>query len=85
MWVTTEGLSKVRIEELMIVAIAQTFCKEVITWKSLCHPNVLPLLGVTMGRKLFAMVSEWMVNGNINEFIGAHRDANRFELVGFHN
>jgi len=29
------------------------------------------------------MVSEWMVNGNINEFIGANRDANRFELVGF--
>ena len=69
------------IEELMIVAVAQTFCKEVITWKSLCHPNVLPLLGVTMGKRLFAMVSEWMVNGNINEFVGAHRDANQFELV----
>ena len=72
-----------RIEELMMVAIAQTFCKEVITWKSLCHPNVLPLLGVTMGKKLFAMVSEWMVNGNINEFIEARRDANRLELVRF--
>ena len=75
--------AKVRIEELMIVAIVQMFCKEVITWKSLCHPNVLPLLGVTMGKRVFAMVSEWMVNGNINEFIGAHRDANRFELVRF--
>ena len=76
-------MPKVRIEGLMIVVIAQTFCKEVITWKSLCHPNVLPLLGVTMGKRLFAMVSEWMVNGNINEFIGAHRDANRFKLVSF--
>ena len=27
-------------------------------------------------------VSEWMINGNINEFVKAHRDANRFELVG---
>ena len=71
------------IKELMIVAIAQMFCKEVMTWKSLCHPNVLPLLGVTMGKKLFAMVSEWMVNGNINEFIGEHRNTNRFELVRF--
>ena len=30
------------------------------------------------------MVSEWMVKGNINEFIKTHRDANRFELVGFY-
>ena len=29
----------------------------------------------------FAMVSEWMSNGNINESVAAHRDANRFELV----
>ena len=29
----------------------------------------------------FAMVSEWMTNGNINQFVMVHRDANRFELV----
>ena len=55
------------------------------TWNSLRHPNVLPFLGVTMSEKHFAMVSEWMVNGNVNEFIKANRDANRFELVGFHS
>jgi len=33
----------------------------------------------------FAMASEWMINGNINEFVKAHRDANRFELVGFYS
>ena len=60
----------------------QKFCKEVMTWKALRHQNVLPLLGVTMSNSQFSMVSEWMVNGNINEFIKAHRDANRFELVG---
>ena len=27
------------------------------------------------------MVSEWMLNGNINQFVAARRDANRFELV----
>jgi len=72
----------VRIEELIIAAIVQTFCKEVVTWKTLHHPNVLPLLGVTMGERLFAMISEWMVNGNIVDFVEAHREANRFELVG---
>ena len=29
------------------------------------------------------MVSKWMPNGNINEFLGARRDVNRFELVSF--
>lgn len=53
------------------------------TWKALRHPNVVPLLGVTMTNNQFMMVSEWMSNGNINEFIKAHGDANRFELVGF--
>ena len=31
----------------------------------------------------FAMVSDWMANGNINEFVKANSDANRLELVGF--
>ena len=55
------------------------------TWKSLLHPNVLPLLGVTMSHKHFAMVSEWMANGNINEFLRGNRDADRFELVKRHS
>ena len=55
------------------------------TWKVLDHPNVVPLLGALKdGSHLkFAMVSEWMANGSINQFVKAHRDANRFKLVGF--
>ena len=29
----------------------------------------------------FAMVSEWMSNGSISEFVKTHQGANRFELV----
>jgi len=54
------------------------------TWKTLRHQNVLPLLGVTMDTYHFAMVSEWMKDGNINEFIKVNRDVNRFELVWFY-
>ena len=50
-------------------------------WKALRHPNVLPLLGVRMTENEFAMISEWMPNGNINGFVAVHQDANRFELV----
>ena len=47
------------------------------TWKALRHQNVLPLLGVMMSDDQFAMVSEWMANGTINEFIKTHRDADQ--------
>ena len=55
------------------------------TWNALRHPNVLQLLGVTMDTHHFSMTSEWMANGNINEFIKDHRDANRLGLVRFHS
>ena len=42
---------------------------------------MLPLLGVTMEKKLFVMVSEWMENGNINEFVRKHTNVDRLELV----
>ena len=50
-------------------------------WGALRHPNVLPLLGVTMSENRFVMVSEWMENGNINRFVKMHTDVDRLELV----
>jgi len=34
-----------------------------------------------MSEAHFAMISDWMVNENINDFVQAHPDANRLELV----
>jgi serine/threonine protein kinase len=62
----------------------QRFCREAVTWKHLRHPNILPLLGVTVGEHQLAMVSEWMENGNINEFIQKDEHVNRTELVRCH-
>lgn len=73
---------KARIYQL--IPSLQRFCKAVMTWKALRHPNVLPLLWVTMETPRLAMASEWMVNGNINEFIKADCNANRFDLVMSH-
>ena len=36
-----------------------------------------------MDESQFVMVSDWMENGNIVEFISSHEDVDRFELVGF--
>jgi len=60
---------------------SQRFCREGVAWKHLRHPNILPLLGVSLNEHRFALVSEWMENGNINEFIGEDRHVNRTELV----
>ena len=51
------------------------------TWRSLNHPNVLPLLGVMMGERRFVMVSKWMENGNINEFLKKNPNEDRPQLV----
>ena len=51
------------------------------TWKALRHPNILTLLGVVMTGDRFAMVSEWMTNGDIKRFVAIHPHENRFELV----
>ena len=63
----------------------QRYYKEAITWRFLNHQNVLPLLGVPKDNPSlkFAMVSEWMVNGTISEFVKARADVNRFKLVCF--
>jgi len=59
----------------------QRFCREGVAWKHLRHPNILPLIGVTVSNQRFAMVSVWMENGNINEFVGKDQHVNRIELV----
>jgi serine/threonine protein kinase len=60
---------------------SQRFCREAVAWKHLRHPNVLPLLGVTVSERRFAMVSKWMAYGNINEFVEKDEHINRTELV----
>ena len=43
----------------------------------------VPLLEVSMSETQFAMVSEWMPNGTINQFAKTHRDVKWFDLVCF--
>ena len=49
-------------------------------WDMLRHPNVLPLIGVTMSEIRFVMVSEWMENGNVIQYL-KNVDADRVQLV----
>ncbi|KAF9642057.1 kinase-like protein, partial [Thelephora ganbajun] len=62
--------------------IRRGFCREVMTWRTLHHLNVLPLRGVTMTENRLIMISDWMDNGNVNEFLKkGGTDVDRLELL----
>ena len=50
-------------------------------WRFLRHRNILPLLGASVSEGQFVMVSKWMSNGNINQFVKAHPEVHRLKLV----
>ena len=52
-------------------------------WKHLGHPNIVPLLGVTITP--FQFVSVWMPGGELSEYIGLHPHADRLGLVSCHS
>ena len=51
-------------------------------WKRLSqmHNNILPFLGVTNTYPP-SMVSPWMNNGCMTEYVRSHQDVNRLQLV----
>ena len=60
----------------------QRFCREVILWNSLSHPNILKLTGVlgSIDTFNFSTVSEWMTHDTIMKYTKT-ADANRLQLV----
>jgi len=49
-------------------------------WKRLTHPNILPLLGITITP--LQLVSNWMPGGDLPGYIEKRSDADRLKLVG---
>jgi len=60
---------------------SQNFCREVITWKRLSHPNILELIGVTMDDGGYTMVTPLMTNGTIIDFLRENPQANPLKLA----
>ncbi|KAJ7572124.1 kinase-like domain-containing protein [Mycena floridula] len=63
--------------------LLKDFCREALLWRQLDHPNVLPLLGVTI--ELFApsfcLVSPWMSNGNVMQYLERNPELSRINAV----
>ena len=49
-------------------------------WKHLVHPNIAPLLSVTLDP--IQLISDWMSGGNLTKYIANNPDADRLCLVG---
>lgn len=52
-----------------------------IIWINLNHDNVLPCLGFAEHNNLPALVSEWMENGNVIDYLAKNRDIDRVIVV----
>ena len=45
------------------------------------HPNILSIEGVAPEMFEFCMISQWMENGNVLEYVGKHAEVDRLPLV----
>ena len=52
-------------------------------WRQLQHPNIVPFIGATISSGWCSLVSDWMINGTICDFVNMNPDENRINLVGF--
>jgi serine/threonine protein kinase len=67
----------------MRITVWQTFCREALYWGRLDHPNILPFLGVDekMFQPSFCLISPWMDNGNLMNFLEKNPDFDRLKAV----
>ena len=50
-------------------------------WTDLKHRNVLPCLVFAEYNNSLVLVSDWMENGNLIQFLSSNADAHRLEMV----
>ncbi|CAE6440078.1 unnamed protein product [Rhizoctonia solani] len=54
--------------------------RELHIWSKCNHPNVMPLLGLAVFRGRIGMVSPWLSNGNLPNYLETARGVNRHQL-----
>ena len=50
-----------------------------VVWKHMAHPNIVPLLGVTLDPP--QLISDWLPGGYLTEYVASHPDTDRISLV----
>ena len=73
-----------RVDDYLLTAfnLRQAWCKEIVVCRNVSHPNILSFLGVSAtDSHPLCIVSKWMPNGNISEFLKTDGQINRRPLV----
>lgn len=65
----------------LTLQVNQDAARELYSWSSLKHTNIVELIGLAQFRGQLAMVSPWMENGPLPEYIARHPDVDRYQLV----
>ncbi|KAJ7719008.1 hypothetical protein B0H16DRAFT_1796267, partial [Mycena metata] len=52
-----------------VAAVLKEFGREALIWRQLCHPNLLPFFGLYKIEDKLCLVSPWMENGNIMQYL----------------
>ncbi|KAJ7440163.1 kinase-like domain-containing protein [Mycena latifolia] len=65
-----------------VKAALQEFGREALIWRQLSHPNLLPFFGLYYLDSRLCLVSPWMSNGHVLEFLkNAPPDTDRVSLI----
>ncbi|KAG9100250.1 hypothetical protein FRC06_004354 [Ceratobasidium sp. 370] len=60
--------------------ILKDIAQEIYVWSKLRHPNILELIGLSTFHGQISIVSLWMENGTLTEYISKNQEADRFQL-----
>ncbi|KAH9840783.1 kinase-like domain-containing protein [Rhodofomes roseus] len=56
-------------------------CQEIIMWRRLQHPNIVPMLGIDRHIFPLSIASAWMDNGTITQFLENYPNEDRLRLL----
>jgi len=77
----TVAIKRLLVNVAQLEKLKERFCREVIMWKKLSNSNTLPLLGAYIRGSELVMISEWMENGNITQYLKKTPRLNRPSLL----
>ncbi|KAG6828025.1 hypothetical protein H0H92_009600 [Tricholoma furcatifolium] len=66
------------------VSLHKAFAREAVVWGQLSHSNILPFIGIYRfgeNNERFSLVSSWMCNGNVNDFLQPRSQHDRTSLA----
>ncbi|QRW06865.1 Tyrosine kinase catalytic domain protein [Ceratobasidium sp. AG-Ba] len=75
-----EGDSVIYIKDESVQSTIKNIAREIYVWSRLKHENILNLTGLAMFQEDFSIVSPWMENGTLLQYVSRRPEVNRYNL-----